>query len=103
MLLAVNADEVALPEEFVTAVALSEPAKAALGPDDGAVNVTVTPETGLPAQSVTVAVRGFENFAPIIALWPLPPVATMLVAIRPMLVRGKFAVLARLGADATTL
>jgi hypothetical protein len=51
---AVNAAAVATPLASVVAV-LTPPANAPLAPDDGAVNVTTTPLTGLFAPSLTVA------------------------------------------------
>ena len=36
----------AIPEEFVTAVAVADPEKVAVAPEEGAVNVTVAPLTG---------------------------------------------------------
>ena len=38
--------------------------KRPLGPDFGAVNVTVAPTTGLPFLSVTVTASGIENRVP---------------------------------------
>ncbi|MGC2234018.1 MAG: hypothetical protein WBA09_21140 [Candidatus Acidiferrum sp.] len=46
--------------------------KLALGPEDGAVKATVTPETGLPLASVTFTTSGLANAAPMVALWPPP-------------------------------
>jgi len=52
--LAVKIAAVATPDAFVVAV-FAPPANAPLGPLPGAVNVTVTPLTGLPPESFTVA------------------------------------------------
>jgi hypothetical protein len=53
---AVNTAAVATPLVFVVAV-FTPPANVPLAPDPGAVNVTITPLTGLPKASVTVASR----------------------------------------------
>jgi hypothetical protein len=65
--LAVKTADVATPEAFVTAV-LAPPAKVPLAPDGGAVNVTVTPLTGFPFASFTVATSGDANavFTPVL-------------------------------------
>jgi hypothetical protein len=64
MLLAVNTAEVATPLAFVVAV-LAPPANVPLGPVcAGAVNVTVTPETGLLPASFTVTCNGDANDVP---------------------------------------
>jgi hypothetical protein len=55
--LAVNTGEVAKPEALVMAV-FPEQAKAPLAPVVGTSNVTVTPDTGLPPESFTVAASG---------------------------------------------
>ena len=41
-------------------------------PEDGAVNTTVAPETGLPSASVTIATSGLANAAPWVADWAEP-------------------------------
>ena len=46
---------VAMPDAFVVAVAVVEPPKPPEAPLPGVVNVTVTPETGLPSVSFTSA------------------------------------------------
>jgi hypothetical protein len=51
---AVNTAAVATPLVFVVAV-FTPPANVPLAPDPGTVNVTITPLTGLPKASVTVA------------------------------------------------
>lgn len=56
------------PCEFVTAGALS----VALGPEPGALKVTVAPGTGLLFTSVTVTTRGLANCAPVMVLCPEP-------------------------------
>jgi len=67
-LLAVIFGEVATPKALVTAVAMTEPAKLPLAPDAGAVNVTVTPEAGLPPESDTVAASGLAKVVLIVPL-----------------------------------
>ena len=80
MLFAVSAGAVACPLELVTAVAVAEDPNKAAAPVEGAVNVTVTPLTGLPAESVTVPCRAVENAAPTIALWGVPADAEIFAA-----------------------
>jgi hypothetical protein len=67
VLFAVNVAEVATPEALVTAV-LTPPAKLPLAPLPGALNVTVTPLTGLLPESFTVATNGAANAVLIAAL-----------------------------------
>ena len=62
-----------------------------LAPEVGAVNVTDTPETGLPWLSVTVATRGLVNAALAIALCPPPLVAAIVAGVPDMFVRVKVA------------
>ena len=54
LVFAVNTCDVARPEALVMAV-FPEQAKVPLAPLPGALNVTSTPETGLPPESFTVA------------------------------------------------
>lgn len=56
---AVNAGETAWPLALVVTVA--DAPNVALAPDPGDVNVTLTPETGLPPASLTTAIRVFAN------------------------------------------
>ena len=58
--LAVNTPDVAIPEPFVAAVSLPPAANVPLAPVAGAAKVTVTPLTGLPPASFTVAERAVE-------------------------------------------
>jgi hypothetical protein len=74
--LAVKAGEVATPEALVFTVAL--PVNVPPAPDDGALNVTLTPETGLLFASFTVATNGWRKALFTGALWPPPDVAVML-------------------------
>ena len=64
---------VALTEAVPFAVVTALPAdSAALAPDSGAVNVTVTPLRGTPQGSVSVTVKGFANAELTIADWGEP-------------------------------
>ena len=71
---------VATPLLFVVAVAFADPLNAALAPVEGAVNVTVTPLTGLLLASLTVASSAVPNAALIVALCGVPAVAAILPA-----------------------
>src|SRR5579885_175675 len=55
--LAVSAGDCALPRALVVTVAVEPPGKVAVAPVAGAVKTTLTPLTGLPPASVTVATR----------------------------------------------
>src|SRR5260221_516857 len=66
-----------MPEALVVAV-FTPPAKVPLAPLDGAVNVTVTPLTGLLKGSFTVACSCVANAVLIVALCGVPAVAVML-------------------------
>jgi hypothetical protein len=46
---------------LVIAVPVADPLKLALAPAPGPVNVTTTPETGLPPESLTVATSALGN------------------------------------------
>ena len=83
--MAVNAAEVATPDALVVAE-LTPPAKAPLAPLLGAVNVTVSPEIGLPPASATVAARRAENMVLIGVLCGVPPVAVIEAGAPAMLV-----------------
>lgn len=72
--MAVNIAAVATPEAFVTAVFVP-PAKLPLAPLAGAENVTVTPLTGLPPASFTVAESREAKAVLMAVLCPAPPVA----------------------------
>ena len=63
----------AMPEAFVNAVAADS---AALAPEPGAANDTVTPGTGLLCASLTVTCRAAGNAVLIGPVWGVPPVAT---------------------------
>lgn len=66
---------------MVVAVAVAEDPNAALAPVDGAVNVTVTPLTGLPLASLTVAWSPVVNAVFTAALCGVPAVVVTLDAI----------------------
>jgi hypothetical protein len=74
---AVNTADVATPLLLVVAV-FTPPANVPLAPVAGAVNVTVTPDTGLPPLSFTVATSGAPNAVLIAALCGVPLVAVTL-------------------------
>src|SRR5579884_2588823 len=78
--LATTMGDVACPFAPVIAVATVEPLSVALAPLDGAVNVTVAPDTGLLPTSVTVATRRLAKEVFTGVLCPLPLVAVMTVA-----------------------
>jgi len=66
------------------------------------VNVTLTPDTGLPPLSFAVACSAVPNAVPILALCGVPAVAVTVAAVPAVLVSAKFAELAPV-ALATTL
>ena len=99
--MAVKVPDVATP--FAPVVAVFPPgAKVPLAPAAGGVNVTITPLTGLPPESVTVATKGAAKVVLIAALWPDPLVAVAFEAAPALLVIAKFAEVAPV-ALATTL
>ena len=63
----------------------------ALGPLDGALNVTVTPGTGLPPASLTTTDRGDENGCATVALCGVPPPGSSDAGTPAMLLSGKLA------------
>ena len=65
-----------MPAAFVTAV-FAPPANVPPAPEVGPVNVTVTPGTGVPAASLTVATRGLAKTVLLAALWPDPLVTVI--------------------------
>ena len=78
--MAVNVAEVATPLLLVVAV-FTPPAKLPLAPVAGAVKVTVTPCTGLPPLSFTVATSGAANAVLMAALCGVPLVAVIDAAV----------------------
>src|SRR5579863_3759358 len=77
------------------------PEKLPLAPNSGAEKVTVTPLTGFPPASLTVATSGEAKAVLTAVPWPLPLVAVMEAAAPAVFVREKLAV--RLATDAVTL
>src|SRR5262249_55295638 len=77
MLLAVVTGAVAMPEASVLTVTELWPLNVALAPLAGAVKVTVTPETGFDAASVTLAWSALANAVPAFVLWGVPEIATI--------------------------
>src|SRR6266446_3436624 len=103
MVFAENIAEVATPLAFVTAVFVP-PTNVPLAPVcAGAVNVTVTPETGLLPESFTVACNVVVNAVPIAAFCGVPLVAVIAAAGPALLVRTKLAAVATPDTDAATL
>src|SRR5712691_1947888 len=102
MLLAVKTADVAMPSELVVAV-FAPPAKLPLAPLPGAVNVTVTPLTGLLAASLTVACSAVVNDVLTVAFCGVPAVAVMLAGGTARLLREKFAVVPTPVTDAVTV
>jgi hypothetical protein len=74
-----------------------------LAPLDGAVNVTLAPDTGLPKLSLTVATRALPNDVFTVVLWPEPDVTTILAAGPATFVSLKLAGVLTPLADAITL
>src|SRR6202048_3063054 len=73
-----NVGEVATPDAFVMAVAvLPPPTRGALGPVEGAVKETITPLSGLPPASFTIAASGLANAVLTEALCGVPPIAVI--------------------------
>jgi len=66
-----------MPLLLVTAVAVAEPLKVALAPEEGAVKVTVTPLSGLLLASFTVACSAVARTVLMAALCGVPAVAVM--------------------------
>ena len=89
-MLAVKTAAVATPEALVMDV-LTPPANMPLAPLVGAVNVTVTPLTGLFDASFTVACSAVVNAVLTVELCGVPAVAEMLDAAPARLVREKLA------------
>src|SRR5436853_74434 len=82
VLLAVKVGVLARPDVLVAAVTeVPSPAKVPLAPEFGAVNVTVTPGTGLLLASVTVAWNCVVKAVVMVVLCGVPAVAVMLAAV----------------------
>lgn len=76
----------ATPEAFVCALVATMPA-----PLPGPVKFTVTPDTGLPRESVTVTESGLANAVFTAALWPVPELAVTVAGALALFVSEKFA------------
>ena len=88
--MAVKTGEVATPEVLAFTVAvIPPPAKVPLGPEVGALNVTLAPEIRLPLASFTAATRGLANALSTCAIWPPPDMAVMLPGAPARFVREK--------------
>ena len=92
----------ATPLAFVSTV-FTPPANVPLAPVPGAVNVTVTPETGLPPETFTVATSGAAKAVLTVVLCGVPLVAVMLAGALAVLVREKLAVPGTPVTDAVTV
>src|SRR6266436_846392 len=102
MLLAVKTAEVATPLALVIAV-FAPPANVPLAPVcAGAVNVTVTPETGSLLASFTVACSAVVNAMLIVAVCVVPAVAVISAAGVAVLFSAKLAAVATPDTDAAT-
>ena len=97
-----NTTDVATPLALVVAV-FTPPAKVPLAPVVGAVNVTVTPLTGLLPASFTVACSEVAKAVLIVALCGVPAVAAMLAGGPGVLVNAKFAGVATPATAAVTV
>jgi hypothetical protein len=87
VLLAVKVGAVAMPDALVETVAVfNPPVKVPLAPEEGAVNVTLTFGTGLPLESLTVAVSAAKALV-IATAWGVPLVAAMTLAAPGVLVK----------------
>lgn len=102
--MAVKAVAVATPLAFVAAMVVFVPlANVPLGPLAGAVNVTVTPGTGLLLESFTVTASAFAKVVLIFAdCGVVPLLAVICAAVEGRFVRTKLTEV-RPGAVATTL
>jgi hypothetical protein len=101
--LAVIVGAVATPLLLVTAVAVADPLNDTPAPEDGAINVTVTPLTGWLPASFTVACSAVANAVLIVALWGVPAVAVMPAGPPARFVRLKLAEVAYAIALAVTV
>jgi hypothetical protein len=91
--LAVNAEDVAMPLEFVMSASVAAPLeKVPLAPVDGAKKTTETPTAGVPLE-VTVATNALTNAVLTVALCPPPLVGVMAMigAVPAVLVKAKLA------------
>jgi hypothetical protein len=77
--------------------------KFSLAPLDGAVNVTLAPDTALPKVSVTVATKALPNAVFTVVLWPDPDATVILAAVPAVFVSLKVAAVLTPLAAAVTL
>ena len=89
--MALKTGAVAIPLVLVTAVAVADPLKLALAPETGAVKATVTPPSGLPPASLTMACSSVANALPTSALCGVPATTEMLAGVPPTLLKEKMA------------
>jgi hypothetical protein len=88
--LAVKTADVATPDAFVVAV-LTPPANVPLAPLAGAVNITITPLTKFPPESLTVTTSGVEKAVLMVVLCGVPLVAVIDDGLPVVFVSEKFA------------
>ncbi len=86
----------------VASVTAGDVVIAADAPPSGEVNVTDTPDTGLPPESFTMATSGFVKAVLTAALWPLPLLTAIVAAAPAVLVSVNVADVAP-GTEAVTL
>ena len=79
--MAVGSGLVAIPDAFVTSVTEAAPENVALAPLEGALNVTVTPVTGLPDESATSACSGLPKLVPTVVDCGVPLTAEIVAGI----------------------
>ena len=79
MWLAVNTSDTWPLDPVAALMVFEELEKVPDEPEEGAVNVTFAPGTGLPSASVTIATSGLANADPWVADW-LPPETTVIEA-----------------------
>src|SRR6266851_1278031 len=93
----------AIPLVLVTTAAVADPPNVALAPLPGAVNVTVTPLTGLLFASFTIARSAFGNAVPITVVCGVPPLGLRVAGAPGVLVRLKLAGVATPATAAVTV
>jgi hypothetical protein len=94
---------VAIPEPSVMAVTVVKPPNVARAPVEGAVNVTVIPDSGFAAASVTFAWSALPNDVPTVVLCGVPENAATDDGVPAAFVKLNVAVLATPETDAVTL
>ncbi len=101
--MAVNEGAAAIPLPLVIAVALGEPLNVALAPVPGALNVTVTPLTGLLLASFTNVCSPVPNAELTVPLCGVPAFAVTLAGGPGRFVKLKLAAVATPAAVAVTV